>query len=377
MRGNVTITKRTDGRPKPWVIRWVEDDGRQRKEHRRTKVEAETRRAELIASDVRGDYVSPGAGAVTVGTFGEPWMVGRCAALKPKSAESAWSLWRRIDARWGTVRLDAIRPSQVQAWVAALGAEGLSASRTRQCIHQLGAVLDAAVRDGLIARNPARGTTLPKVRTAREHRYLTHDELDNLAAATGPHEALILLLGTTGMRWGEAAGLQVGAVDMLRRRIHVRSALSEVGGRLIEVAPKSHQARHVAVAPFVIEALAPLMEGKPRDGLVFTTDSGTPLRSPNFTRRVFAPACVRAGVRPMRVHELRHTAASLMVASGANVLDVARQLGHADPSMTLRIYAGLFEDHLDEVAARMQESRSPLHRPASPVRIVGSSDTGR
>jgi integrase len=363
MRGNARITKRTDGRPNPWLVRWVEDDGTQRKGSFRTKAAAEEHVRQLTASDVRGDYVSPGAGRVTVAEFGGPWLDAHAATLKPKSASSARSLWRRVEARWGTARLDAVKPSAVSTWTADMTAEGLSPSRVRQAVNLLGHALDAAVRDGLISRNPARGTALPRLRTAREHRYLTLDELERVAAACGPHEALVLLLGTVGLRWAEAVGLRVGAVDMLRRRIRVTSTLSEVDGTFHEVAPKSHAARTVAVPAFVVEHLAPLLAGKGRDDLVFATAAGTPLRSANFTRRTFVPGCEAAGVDRLRVHELRHTAASLMIASGASVLAVAATLGHADPSLTLRIYGGLFRDELGDVADRMDAARSPRHRP--------------
>jgi site-specific recombinase XerD len=91
------------------------------------------------------------------------------------------------------------------------------------------------------------------------------------------------------------------------------------------------------------------VEGKSPDALVFTTPHGQQLRSQNFARRIWAPAVRSAGLGPLRVHELRHTAVSIAVASGADVLAVARMLGHADPSITLKRYAGLFDTGIDRV----------------------------
>lgn len=359
-----------DGRPGGWLVRWQEPDGRQRKKSFARKVEAEQYAAELTTSVTRGQYVPPAAGRVTVGEWGAAWLERRVATLKPKSAASAESLWRsQIAARWEKVRLDEIRPSDVERWVADMTGAGLSASRTRQATHQLGAMLEAAVRDGRLARNPAAGVALPRLTKAREHKYLSHEQLADLADACGPWRALVLLAGYSGMRWAEMVGLRVWAVDVDRRRIRVLTTLSEVNGRFHEVTTKSHAARDVVVPRFVVEALAEHMAGKQPEDLVFTTDrGGAALRSQNWSRRVFAPAAEAAGVPGFRVHELRHTAASLAVSAGASVLVVARMLGHADPSVTLRVYGGLFPDDLEDVADRLEiAAGSPHPRPERAV----------
>lgn len=356
-----------DGRPGGWLVRWQELDGRQRKKSFAKKAEAEQYAAELTTSFVRGQYVPPAAGRVTVGEWGTAWLDRRTSVLKPKSAASALSLWRaQIEPRWSKVRIDEIRPSDVERWVADMTAAGLSASRTRQACHQLGAILEAAVRDGRLARNPAVGVGLPRLSKSREHLYLTHEQVAALADACGPWRALVLLAAYSGMRWAEIVGLRVAAVDADRRRIRVATTLSEVNGIFHEVTTKSHAARDVVVPRFVVDAVREHMVGKGGAELVFTTDrSAAPLRSQNWTRRVFAPATVAVGVPGFRVHELRHTAASLAVSAGANVLTVARMLGHADPSVTLRVYADLFPDDLENVADRLEiAAASPRPRPA-------------
>ena len=117
--------------------------------------------------------------------------------------------------------------------------------------------------------------------------------------------------------------------------------------------PKSHQQRSVPIPRFLTDDLAVLLAGRGPEDLVFTAPEGGVLRLMGFRRRVFDRAAMAVGLPGLTPHELRHTAASLAIASGANVKDVQRMLGHASAAMTLDVYAGLFEDGLDDVADRM------------------------
>jgi integrase len=162
-------------------------------------------------------------------------------------------------------------------------------------------------------------------------------------------------LAFCGLRWGEAAGLKVGRVDLLRRRLTVAETLSEVGGHLIWGTPKNHQVRSVPMPGFLVDRLAQVVNGLPADALVFTTWRGKPLRNLNFRRDVFNKAADDAGLHGLTPHELRHTAASLAVSAGANVKAVQRMLGHASAAMTLDVYSGLFDADLDGVAERLDQ----------------------
>jgi integrase len=163
----------------------------------------------------------------------------------------------------------------------------------------------------------------------------------------------VLLLSYCGLRWGELAGLKGGRVDLMRRRLSVVEAVSEVRGRLIWGTPKSHQVRSVPIPRFLVDDLALLMAGKAPGDVVFTTRRGAVLRNRNFRRDVFDAASTAAGLECLTPHELRHTAASLAVSAGANVKAVQRMLGHASAAMTLDVYSGLFDDDLDGVAERL------------------------
>jgi integrase len=135
--------------------------------------------------------------------------------------------------------------------------------------------------------------------------------------------------------------------------VAVAESATEVGGTVEYGAPKTHQQRTVPIPSILVEPLSRRCQGKGPDDLVLTSPGGAVLRSGNFRRRFFDPAAMAAGLEDLSPHDLRHTAASLLVASGANVKAVQRMLGHASAAMTLDVYSGLFDDDLGALADRM------------------------
>jgi integrase len=228
----------------------------------------------------------------------------------------------------------------------------VSASSVRQCHRVVSLVLAEAVRSKRVRRNVAEGVSLPRV-GRKERRFLTADEVARLADAAGGDRLAILLLAYTGVRFGELAGLRVRRVDLMRRRVEIAEAVTEVGGRLLVGTPKTHQRRAVVVPRFLSDGLAEQMAGRGPEDFVFASPEGGPLRLTNWRRRSFDPAVRAAGLDGLTPHGLRHTAASLAVSSGANVKDVQQMLGHASAAMTLDVYAQLFADGLDSVADRL------------------------
>ena len=163
--------------------------------------------------------------------------------------------------------------------------------------------------------------------------------------------------------------------DTMRRRISVVEAVSEVRGKLLWGTPKTHQQRSVPIPKFLVDPLDVLKAGKGPQDLIFTEARGWVLRNHNFRRDVFADAAVAAGLKGLTLHELRHTAASLAISSGANVKAVQRMLGHASAAMTLDVYSGLFDDDLDGLAARMDEAHVYSMCTKADVEPVGTSAT--
>src|SRR5262245_14274340 len=152
-----------------------------------------------------------------------------------------------------------------------------------------------------------------------------------------------------------ATALRVDRVHLDRRRVTLAVAFVAVHGELVERTPKSHRHREVPVPRFLAVQLGEHIVGRGPRELVFTTESGAPLRSSNFRQRYWLDAVKTCGLAGLRVHDLRHTAASLAVNSGANPEVVQLMLGHASAAMTLDVYAGLFNPDLDDVADRLDE----------------------
>jgi integrase len=338
-----------------WRARVYDASGKQIARHFDRKSDAERWEAAAKASIARGDWIDPARARITVGVWAAQWMAAQ-VQLKPTTrARYEVALRRQILPTWRDAALSAVSYAEVAAWVQRLTASGLAPATVRYAHRVLSLVLDHAMRDGRLSRNPASGVRLPRI-VREEPVFLDHDQVDRLAEACGRYGLLVRFLAYTGLRWGEVSALRVSRLDLLRRRVTVAVAYTEVRGELIEGTPKNHQRRSVPIPRFLVDELAAHVAGKRSADLVFTAPNGGPLRNTNFRPRVFQPAAESVGLAGVTPHDLRHTAASLAVAAGANVKAVQRMLGHASASMTLDVYAGLFGDDLDAVAHRLDEA---------------------
>jgi integrase len=161
---------------------------------------------------------------------------------------------------------------------------------------------------------------------------------------------LVLVLGYCGLRFGEAAALRVGDVDVKARRIRVRRSVTYVTGRgLVEGPTKNHSARTVPVPKFLAPLLETELGDRADDDLVFPSHRGGWLTE-GEARWVFDPAAVAVDEAGLTPHELRHTCASLAIAAGANVKVLQTLLGHKTATLTLDRYGHLFPDDLDRIA---------------------------
>lgn len=323
------------------------------------KRDAELRLAEVEVSKAKGDYVNPSDAHATVAAIAAPWLAGREHVMKASSYRSLLSAWQtHVEPKWGARRLGSVKYSEVETWVAELTRDR-SATTVLRAYGVLAAILDVAVKDKRISRNVARGVTLPR-KVAKSKPYLTHRQVDALAMASA-HPTLVTFLAYTGLRWGEATALRLRHVDTLRRRVAVEENAVMVGTVIHVGTPKTHETRSVPYPAFLTLSIAQLCEGKGRDDLLFG-DGRLHMRLPNSRDGWFAAAVRRAVEADSEIprvtpHDLRHTAASLAISSGANVKAVQRMLGHASASMTLDTYADLFDDDLDGVAVSLDEAR--------------------
>ncbi len=341
-----------------YTVRYRTPDHRQtRKRGFKTKREAELFSATMEVAKAKGEFIPTSAGRVTVGELGPLWLARQSGHLKAssfRSVESAWAV--HVAPRWGQTRIGEVRFTDVQAWVSDLPRRP-TVIKTAHSV--LARILDDAVRDRQLTSNPARGVRLPP-KSVRQNVYLSAAQLEALAQEAGRYGSLVLLLGTVGLRWGEAAALRVSDVDFLRRRITLHHNAVKVGRQVVVGSLKSGKSRTVALPQFVLDALAQTCEGKGRDDLLWPSASGGYLAPPSSHDSWLSGAvgrCMKADPTFPRVtaHSLRHTAASLAISAGANPKVVQRMLGHASAAMTLDVYADLFESDLDQVAVTVSK----------------------
>ncbi len=355
-----------------WRARYRGPDRRERSKSFARKADAERWLAQQRALMAQGDWTDPALGRITFGEYALAWLDSR-ADLRPKTRHQYQSLLRLyILPTWRAVPLGKVTFAGLTQWVARLTLGGLGASGVRQSVFVMSAALDHAVRSGCLRSNPARGLGLPRPRR-RDYVYLTHRQVLDLATAAGPWRLLILVLAYTGLRWGEATALRVCDVDFDRRRIEVRRAFSDVGGRVILGTPKSHQSRSVPVPYFIAVGLAAAAEGKHPDDLMFTVPSGSVVRLPNWRRATFLPARNRAGTSArFRIHDLRHTAAALMIQAGYPPKMLQEIMGHASITTTLDLYGHLYPGEMDRYTDRLDEAAGDAD--AAKMRPDGDDD---
>jgi integrase len=330
------------------------DRGQTQKRGFKTKRDAEIFAATVEVAKMRGEYVAPSVGKTTIGELGPGWLERQRGHTKPSTSRSYESAWRvHVAPRWADRRIADIRYSDVAAWVAELAAKRGRAT-VAMAYLVLARILDDAVKDRMLAANPARGVKLPKP-SPRRTVYLNADQLQRLADESGNYRSLVLLLGVGGLRWGEAIALRVCDVDFLRRRVELHRNAVYVGDGFAVGSLKSNKNRAVVLPAFVIDAIAATAEGKDRDDLLWPSRVGGYLGTPSPSHSWLAGAvhrCQKVDPSFPRVtpHALRHTAASLAISAGANPKVVQRMLGHASAAMTLDVYADLFDSDLNKVA---------------------------
>jgi len=377
-----TVEAYETARGKRYRVRYRTPDHRQTdKRGFRTKREADLFLATIEVSKATGEYIEPSRARTTIAELGPAWLEAKRARLKPSSYRAIEDAWRvYVMPRWGATPVSAITHSDVRTWVSQLAA-GTAKTNRRDSIRTRGqgdrkksatvvirahgvlaSVLDIAVKDRRISYNPARGVdNLPR-KNRKAHQYLSHEEVERLAVAAGEFSTLVYLAAYTGLRWGELTALRVRDVDAFRKRLAVNENAVRVGSEIHVGSPKTHEVRSVPYPEFLELPIAKLCEGKARDGLLFGDGQeylGRP-RSSGASRSWFVTALDAAGLERMTVHDLRHTAASLAISSGANVKAVQRMLGHASAAMTLDVYADLFDDDLDTVSTSLNAARAAV-----------------
>ncbi|GAB84823.1 tyrosine-type recombinase/integrase [Gordonia rubripertincta] len=346
----MSLTKyRTATGASRWRVTWRLPDGRSRSKAFGTLREARAFEAEAITARTRGVVFDPRRGdTFTVAAVYASWLATR-QDVTPKVRRGFTDNWRlHVAPAFGTWPVTKVDRESIQEWVNAMDCS----PRTKRWRHSLlRMILAHAVLEGLLVKNPAERTVFPPLDLA-EHLYLTHAEVDELAIRCRAQGDIVRILAYTGLRWGELTGLNVADVDLVRRRISVRRSMTQVGGTLTTGKPKSRAGiRTVPLPRSLVAVLAARVDGRPRTAPAVTSPRGARLSRENWVRAVRWREQVTAlGYPTLRVHDLRHTYASLARAAGADLRLLQVAMGHASITVTAHTYADLFDGELDAVA---------------------------
>ena len=337
-------------------VRYRTPDGKSRSKTVTRKLDAERFLATVEGRKLDGTFVDPMAGRLPFAVYAAGWLDRKRATLKPTTV-ATWAshLAAHITPAFGHLELREISRESVKAWALQLGTT-VKPTTARAVVFTLAAILREAVDDDRIVKNPAERIQAG----AKTERRVDPMRVGTVAAKVPAlaeampdrWRAAVLLMASTGLRLGECLGLTVDRVDFLRSTIRVDRQIVALPGSFGFGTPKTRAGvRRIPVPRAVVEMLAAhLAEFPPGvDGLIFTMPPTRENRRGGgpVTRNRLADA-YRAAVAAVelpkgtRTHDLRHVAASALIASGLSVAAVQAVLGHSSPAETLDVYTHLW-----------------------------------
>lgn len=385
-----------NGTGKRWAASWIDPQGIERSKSFSTKTPADRYWVKMEADRDRGEYVDPKSGQELVSALGKQWLDS--LSVDPASKERYTQGWKlHVEPEFGKRKVRSMnRPSEVQAFLSRLS-QTYGDSTVGLARMVLGAVLELAVADGDLKKNPVRNRIVSTAKRPVEKAHAWSD--DTMLTVIDAHpdllRALPILGSTLGMREGELYGFAEEDIDYEKSIVHVRRQIKKLDGVWCFALPKSDAERVVPLASYTAQVLKAHIKQYPPvavslpwekpDGqkrthrLLFThLDTGEHLRA-NTYRRWWQPALEAAGVIGPREkrkgggtqyrttnkhgrHQMRHYFAAIQLAGGTSITALASYLGHTDPGFTLRVY-GHFQPDSHEQARKVVDAR--FFRPRS------------
>jgi integrase len=370
------------GRGKRYRVRYIDDKGQPKQRLFAKKREADEFDAEVRSSVLKGTYVDPNAGKLTVREYGRTWLdgwTGNPSSREQMERRFRLHVWPHLGDH--ELRTLAQRPSIVKAWIRGLQST-LADGSIRPIVAHLSSMLNMAVDDGLILRNPCRLKTVVKP-PAETHRVqpwsaaqlaAVRESIADLYAGTVDAGADI------GLRQGEIFGLAVDDVVWVSKApvVHVRRQVKILGTTLVFDLPKGDKERDVPMDESTKLRLSAHLQHHPAravtlpwrdvDGppvtakLIFTNSRGGAIDRNTFNRDIWKKALRRAGLPETRrngMHMLRHIYASVLLAGGVDIKALSEFLGHANAAFTLKVYTHLMpaaKDRAREAIAAARDS---------------------
>ncbi|WP_158263796.1 tyrosine-type recombinase/integrase [Deinococcus arcticus] len=384
--GEGTISRRKDsnGKTKGWrvgVTIGKKEDGSQKRRWISGKTQGEMQeKLRALQSDLHQGTLAD-TDRMTVADFLNQWVAHKeREGIKPNTVQSYRDTVNRyITPKIGRVKLEKLRPLDIEHMLTSLRGDDKSASLLAYTLRVLKMALQQAVRWQMLPRNVADSVRAPKIER-KEMEVWDRVQVAHFLKVTEPHplHAAFYLALMTGMRRGELVGLKWEDVDLDRARLTVKNNLVEVIGAPVEgktrlkkatmssvrlevSTPKSKASRRtIVLSKGTVQKLREQQarqeawrqhagEAWTERGFVFTTVTGD-LVWPSALAKAYTSLVKEAGVPPIRFHDMRHTAASLMISVGIPPKTVSERLGHSDVAFTLRTYTHLYDAQREEAA---------------------------
>lgn len=363
-RGNGDGMKPIQRKDGIWECSLRLGDGKRKSVYGKTRKEAQTKLTALRRAQEEGRLVT--GPTQKVGAYLDEWLAGHVKLTVQATTYDGYKVdVERLRPHIGNIRLDALRHEHIQhAYTELL--KRLSPVSVHRVHRGLTTALRHAVKIGLIANNPIDRVTPPKP-PLKEMRPLTPEEVEVFLESTrdDPLHALWLLLVTTGMRIGEATGLNWADLDLGAGTIQIRRAVKRVKGEglVIGDVKTAHSRRRIVLATGTLDALrihqqrqafARKVAGDAWSdrGLVFCTGTGGPL-DVGYVSHAKDRALTAAGLPHVRTHDLRHTAATYLLSQGVHPKVVQELLGHSSIALTMNTYSHVLPTLHKEVADHM------------------------
>lgn len=303
----------------------------------------------------------------------EYWLATNAVKRPKAKKEDASSLALHVYPTLGHKRLNDITVFDIRLLVAQW-ADTVMPRTVHRRYAVLRAALNSAVDLEILDRSPCRRVKLPTTAPAFAYALQPH-EVALVADAVGArYRVMVFTAAMLGLRFCECAGLRVGRLDLVNETISIEEGFVEAeNGRLHSNPPKSQAGQRTMCLPpsltTMLRAHLDEYDVDDEDALVFTSPTGGPLRYSNFRKRVWRPAIARLELPPIGFHDLRRTNATVLVQRGVDLKTAQIRLGHADPALTLRIYAQptndgdraaavLIDEHFAGVIVEQQSSRA-------------------
>lgn len=340
-----------------------------------TKKEAQRAMVEKIAELNRGEYIEPTK--MTVKEFLEMWLEDE---VKPNRKVSTYDIYHSVITNHlipgiGNIPLHQLGPIHIHQLMKSLSNKDISSTTAKYSVRTLKVALNWAVKMQLIPKNPAANIRISTRSTGSGMKVWTDEEVNRfLQAAKGSkfYPAFYLAI-TTGMRMGELLGLKWTDIDFDRGTISIRRTLqrTSAGLQLIEQTKTAKSRRLISISPSTVEVLKKhqveqkkeMIQYNYRDvyDLVFTSRTGKPIEPRNL-REYFSLITKKAGLPPIRFHDLRHTHATLLLKQGVHPKIVSERLGHSSISMTLDTYSHVIPSMQKEAAEMFDQIIAGKHR---------------